>query len=132
MKRYYLSPIIGDGTRENPFRAKLRDLAVNHVAVIPTGVDGRPLFAWCLTLAAATDHAPVLADPTIDTLPDLSLDARLNTLTLVERQALWIKLDSRTIDRSDLGTNSTYRDIIRRIGRHLDIGFIETSFDVSE
>jgi len=134
MKRYYLSPIIGSGTKADPFRAKAATFtAVNVASIIPSSpLTGAPLFPWALVVVQAANHAPLLADTTLTPLPDLSLDAILSTLSASQRAALFAALDAKAIDRQGLNNQSAYRAVIRRVGRHLTAPFDENAFDVGE
>jgi hypothetical protein len=131
MKRFYLSPIIGTGTDDDPYRTKLSDYGVNHVAVIPNGADGRPLFNRALCIVASADHTQLVADGAIDRFPDLSLDAQMSSLTNAERTRIRNFLTNRNIAITFTNTD-TYRSVLRKIGRHFDARFDENRFDVSE
>ena len=131
MKRYYISPIIGDGTSTNPFRAKVSDYDVNATAVIPTGPDGRPLFAWCLAKVAAIDHALLLADTTLEPLPDFPLDAKMTAMHGPTKDRMQQGLGRFSIS-VDVGRADGFRDVVRGVGRQLDADFHEDSFDVKE
>src|SRR3990167_11059325 len=115
MRRYFFSPIVGTGTSSgDPFRAKVRDVlagAGNYVAVIPTGVDGKPLFAWCLVLVSAPALTALLADADLNDLPDITLDAKLSTLTAQQRTRALNFLTNHGIDTSGLTVNSTFRAV---------------------
>jgi hypothetical protein len=75
MAIYYITPIIGTGTKSDPFRTKIAQYGVSQVTVIPTGSDGRPLFTWALVLVATGQVTTAIdADATIDKLPITSLD----------------------------------------------------------
>jgi len=134
MKRYYLSPIVGSGTKADPFRAKAATFpAVNVASIIPSNpLTGAPLFPWALVVVATASHTPLLADTTLTPLPDLSLDAILSTLSASQRAALFAALDAKAIDRQGLSNQTAYREVLRRIGRHLNAAFTENAFDVGE
>lgn len=53
-------PIIGTGTRDDPFRADLPDGA-DYQACIPTGPDGRPLHMTCVVVVADGSRVPARA-----------------------------------------------------------------------
>ena len=63
MKRFYLCPVIGDGSEENPFRPAVAEYDVQWSCAIASGEDGRPLQAMCVVEVGADDHAALQADP---------------------------------------------------------------------
>ena len=132
MKRYYITKIIGDGTENNPYRPKIADAGVSWVGAIPTGADGKPLFAWAFVLAATANHVTLLADTDNDGLPDLSPDATLGSLSTLVRTALLNRLADRGIDVSDIKTTTTYRALLNRVGQRLSGAFDINRFDVAE
>lgn len=133
MRRYYLSQIIGTGTEDDPYRPKIADLRVNHVAVIPSDpVTGKPKFAWALVIVNTANHTALLSDGQIEALPDLSLDAKLNSLSAAVRNALISRLTAKGISTTGVNVNTTYRDVVRRVGQFLRATFSENNFDVAE
>lgn len=132
MKRYYLCDVIGDGSEENSYRPALADYGVNHVAVIPTGPNGRPLFAWCLALVDTPGHGALLADVRLDALPDFPPDAKISSMHRPTKQAMTNAIQRRGVGTSFIEGADGYREIIRSIGRYLDTNFDENNFDVSE
>lgn len=133
MKRYYLAPIVGNGSRENPYRAKVQDYGVTHVAVVPTDpLTGIPLFSWALVLVSAPNHSTLLTDLDLTALPDFPLDAVLSALQAGVRNAMLTALANRGVDIGPINTNWGYRQVIRHVGQHLDGNFSENNFDVSD
>lgn len=124
-KRWLLCPVIGAGTEDDPYRAKVQDYGVDHSAVIPSLPDGTPRFGWCLVHASANDFAAILADAQVDAFPDRLIDTRIGDLPAGVRNALRTRLEARGIDTSDVSGNVTLRQIIRRIGKLLDGNFGE-------
>jgi hypothetical protein len=132
MKRYYISPIIGDGTEENPFRPKVADHGVAWVGSIPSDPDtGHPLFAWTLVLVNAINHGPLLADQTIDAMPDFPLDGKVNAINTATKNAMLSKMQARGINTEFIGNADGYRDVIRGVGQKLEPTFSENNFDVN-
>lgn len=128
MIRYYLSPVIGTGVRGDPYRAKAADYGLPHVAVIPSDVDGAPLFVWTVAFVNAPDHAPLLADATLIPLPSVALDARWSTAPVQERNRLLTALAARGVNVSAITGTSNLRDVLRMIGLALSAGFDERGF----
>lgn len=130
-KRFYISKIIGDGTEENPFRPKVADYNVSWSGVIPSNPDGTPKFGFTFVIVNTRDHQPLLDDPQIKGMPELSLDAQISTLSKVTRDKMLAYFTEEGIDRTGLTLQSTMRDVLRRIGKHLSASFNENNFDVN-
>jgi hypothetical protein len=62
-KRYYLGPIIGDGTEENPFRPKVALYSVQWSCPIASLENGHPAQMRAISEVEADDHSALLADP---------------------------------------------------------------------
>jgi len=130
-RRYYLAPIIGAGTMEDPYRAKVTAYHVNHSAVIPTGADGHPTSAWALCVVEAPDHTALIADSELDALPPLTIDENLSRLSVGARAVLLDKLTTLGIDITGIDQDTTFRTVLRRLGQHLDAKFHEDRMSVS-
>lgn len=132
MKRYYISPIVGTGAEDDPYRPKVADYGVSWVGVIPSNPDtGRPVYPWCLVLVEAINHAALLADGAIDALPEFPLDGKVSAITRATKTRMSTALSKRGIDTSFIGSADGYRDVIRGIGRSLEASFDENGFDVA-
>lgn len=131
-KRFYITKIIGTGDETDPYRPKVADYGVNWVGSIPSNPDGTPKFGFAFVIAATQDHTALLADPQIKGVPELSMDAQLSTLRKAVRDKLIAYFDEEGIDKTGLNQNSTMRQVIRRIGQHLEATFDENRFDVKD
>lgn len=132
MKRYYISPIVGDGSEENSFRPKIADYGVNWVGSIPSDQNtGLPLFNWTLVLVEAQNHGALIADGAIDPLPDFPLDGKVSAIHAATKNAMIAKLQAHGIDTAFIGGTDGYREVIRGIGRQLEPAFDENNFDVN-
>jgi hypothetical protein len=61
-ERYYLAPIIGTGTENNPFRAAPADSKAKRVtAAIKSNPDGKPTYSWAVCRVEATSFTEVEA-----------------------------------------------------------------------
>lgn len=129
-KRWFICPVVGTGTSDDPWRAKAHDLNVNCTAVIPSNPDGSPQFNWCLVKVAAIDFTALAADGTIDAWPNVSLDTTVNQLPAAVRNRLKTALTNRGIDTSDLTGATPLRLILRRIGRSMQSSFHEDLVDI--
>lgn len=130
-KRYYISPIVGDGTEENSFRPKVADYPVKWVGIIPSDpVTGLPLFAWTLVLVEAQNHGQLISDGAIDPMPEFPLDGKVSAIHNATKNDMLARLQARGIDTTFIGNADGYRDVIRGVGRHLEPTFDENNFDV--
>lgn len=129
MKRYYLSPIVGDGTRGNPYRAKIQDYGVTVAALIPTDANGVPTRPWCLCHVEAQNHIPLLADAALEALPDVSLDVKWTAVGTAVQRRLENAMAARGVTIVSDGQTG-YREIIRQIGQALEPTFSENNFSV--
>lgn len=115
-KRWYIAPIIGDGTEGNFYRLKL-PAGVNYSAVIPSNADGTPKFTFGLAIVAAADHTALLNDPELDAIPNSNVD---KTMSVAERGAVILRLAARGISTTRVATEASPREIVRLVGRHLE------------
>ena len=131
-KRFYLCPVVGDGTYGNPYRPKVADYPVSWSGVMPTNAAGKPTAAWALVRVAAANHVAVMADPQIDALPNLDLDGKVASLSAAVKTALRTRLTALGIATDVLDRADGYRDLVRAIGRRLQADFDEEKLDVAE
>ena len=130
-KRYYISPIVGDGTEENPYRAKISDHGEPWVGVIPTDpVTGVPVNTWALVRVSAVNHTDILKDLSVDALPDVSLDLKTSAIGNKERGGAQDTLTKHGISSVTIGQADSYREFVDGIGRELDPTFTTNNFDV--
>lgn len=131
-KKYYISPIVGDGSEMNPYRAKISDYGKSWTGTIPSDpVTGIPLFDWALCIVSSVDHGLIVADRTIDRLPEVSLDIKVSAIGPAAKSRLDTAISARGIDSQVASPSNSYRDVINGIGRHLSPGFDVDSFDVN-
>ncbi len=132
-KRYYLAPVVGDGSEENAYRLKVADYGVNHTAVIASDpTTGRPVVPWGLAIVATPNHLPLLQDSTLDAAPDVAFDTKWTAIRTKTRAEFATRLQARGIDTSFLSSVDGFRDVIRHLGQVLDTNFAEDNFDVAE
>ena len=130
MKRYYVCPVIGDGTEENAYRPKVADYNVSWTGLLSTDPQGLPKKAWSLVLVDTVDHTAILADGKIFALPDSGLDTTFGSLSPAERNRVRNYLGSIDIDTTWITNNTPLREIVRAVGlQHVDT-FNENNFDV--
>lgn len=145
--RYYLSPMIGTGTEDDPFRPVVADLGgVNWVCV--TGTDGAP--ALVLVNAPEGEHQRLRADLRHWAFPRLfaqeveapDRQARMEQLERAHARALFPGVRDTIVAQvaSRLGLDLSWldsqqhsaRDVIKAIGKHIDINFSEAELWVSD
>ncbi len=133
MKRYYICPIVQvPAPGGNVGYAAKVPASVNHVAVFPVGTDGVPTRPWALVRAAGNDHSALLADTALRAFPDITMDSKVSVLTKAEQDKIAAYLAEKGISTVGITTQTTFRDVIRRVGTYLVATFNENSFDVSE
>ena len=134
MKRYYLSPVVGTGSIDDPFRAAVADYGQQSVAaIIPTGLDGRPVFPWALTIVGRLNHGPLLSDAALGPLPDFPKDVRLSAMSAVAKTQLENGLSLFRLPTTLIGEASrAWRDVLRDIGRQLEPAFHEDALDCAD
>lgn len=133
MKRYFLSPIVGDGSIDNPYRAAVQDYPCNVSAVIPSDpTTGKPLYDWALCIVAAPNQTPLLKDNSLGPLPDFPLDAKMSAMAQASSQAMDATLRRFGVNLAGVNTSDGYRQAIRSIGQQLQADFDENGLDISE
>lgn len=130
-KRFYITKIIGNGSEENPYRPKVADYNVSWSGVIPSNPDGTPKFGFTFVIVNTQNHQALLDDPQIKGMPELSMDAQISTLSKAVRDKMLAYFDEEGIDRTGLTMQSTMRDVLRRVGKHLSAEFDENNFDAN-
>lgn len=118
-RRYFLSPVVGTGTRADPFRLKVGQYAtISYASVIPSNPDGTPKFTWGLAILNATDQTTALADNTMAALPDKTLDQQI---TAAERNAINAGLTKLGIASFTVATGDTIRSVLARLFTELGL-----------
>ena len=123
MKRYYVCDIVGTGTRNDKYRSRIWDYGFTHTEVFATDADNRPTSSWALVLVDTVNHTRLLADPQLDALPDVSLDAKVSAINATTRSDMVAKLTGRGIDTAFIGRADSYREVIQTLGQRLDANF---------
>lgn len=133
--RYALTSIVGTGTDiDDPLRSRVYVYApivmFNAVQVINTAPTvGLPR---ALVLIASTSHGTFTADPDISYLPDLTLDAKVSTLSIEAIASLNATLAKWGIPVNSVNGSEGYRQVIDTLGRQLDPMFDSLAFNVSD
>jgi hypothetical protein len=130
--RVYICPVIGTGTKADPYRSKGADFGYQFSSFIPSRPDGTPLFTWALTVLVGADFSAIDADAACDDLFGGDLPASVNTrdelraflrantiadVPLARRNAITAVLDKYGVDRTDFtGTTRLWRVLQRVVG----------------
>ncbi len=120
MKRYAICPMIGDGTEDNPFRAKV-PAGLNHVAVIPSNPGEPPRWPWALVEVSGSDLSALDADAEVDAFPSVPADTLLSSLPKTVQRRIEQALQRRGVVFT-FAPSSTVGDLIDAIGTYLDGG----------
>ncbi len=126
-KRWYLSPVVGTGTLDDPYRAQIEASGAAHAALIPTNANGTPRFAWCLVRVAAGDLSGIEADSRLFSFSD-DLDTPLSSLPPARRTVI-IAAIQRITGITPQGSQ-TRRQLLGLIGRLLEPSFADAAVDV--
>jgi hypothetical protein len=122
VRRWYLAPIVGTGTTDDPYRAET--LGRGGSALIPSREDGRPRHPVALVLVASRDHSALEDDERLQPLADLT-DLDAPTTALPESRRTWLVSAARG---RGVSVEGRARDVLRRIGQQLDSDFDETGY----
>lgn len=130
MQRYFLSRVVGTGTRTDRFRAKAMDVLANvpGVTIHAAIRDGAVAGDRCLVNVVADDLTALIADADHQAFPDLTLDAQLNTISAQQRNQILTFLTNQGIDVSTIRATDAYRVLVRRVGRFFNAVFDENGF----
>lgn len=125
--RYYLSPIIGTGSYDDPIRPKLADTGVSYVTLIAT--IGHPSGAktWCLCSVESTDFAALEADSALGKFPSADATALISSFSNGVRNQLQNQFDSRGIPLT-VNSFNTLGDLITALGQLFEPGFSLAGF----
>jgi hypothetical protein len=77
--RVYICPVIGSGTKLDPYRSKAQDFGYQYASFMRSNPDGSSAIAWTLTVAASQDFTAIDADATCDDVFAGDLPANVNT-----------------------------------------------------
>lgn len=127
-KRFYIAPVTGVGTRQNPYRVNISSGA-DYSAVINSDNFGVPTSTWCLVVIYGSTQTAYTSDPKLTAIPNVSLDTLMSALTTPQRNAIKNKMNSLSVPASVYNNAVTVRDIIRGIGQFLYPYFDERNFD---
>jgi len=128
-RRWFIVPVIGTGTKGDPYRVKL---SIAHSALIPSNPDGTPRFNWALCLVSAADFTALDADTEAEPFPGVSLDDQLSSISAAARNRIQTALINRGVDLTGIDLNSTVRDVVERVVERLDARLDHRKMQVPE
>lgn len=127
--RGYICPIIGTGTRFDPYRPRTRNYFENCSMLVSMGADGQPNTTWVVSFVKGEDFTFIDADPlcedlfagdlpaNLETKADVVQFLRTRTLSDVptnRRNAMIALLDKYGVIRTDLvGTTPVWKMVQR-------------------
>lgn len=137
-KRYYLSPLAQDSVgRWKPSLLLSAEWAAEaegkEANIVTSGFTaGQPDVSWCLLVVNAINHASLGAVSGVFLMPDITLDARLSTLSTTVRNNLLNRLTQLGVDVSGITTTTIFRTVLGRVAanRLNNTGFNADSFTV--
>jgi len=132
-KRYYLADIIlvTNSEGEQEYTTALAKYPVISQAGFPVNPEnGEPLRNWTLAQVESVDHAPLLADPRLDALPDFPLDGKVSSINTAAKNAMLAAMQRRGIDTASVTGTDGYREVIQLIGVAANATFNVNSFGV--
>jgi hypothetical protein len=122
--RYYISPIVGSGTVEDPLRPLVIDLPSYPHHLYATDwamVYNRDRQAYAFVGVAAPNHKPLLHNDRLGVLPDIPLDTLYNDLTGEEDVAFRHVIDMFGMDLEAITEEAdTYGDVLYQMAYLMD------------
>lgn len=129
-QRIYLSPLVGDGTANNPYRPKIADMGVPWVGVLASNANGSPKFNWAIVLVSADDLTSLDGDATLDAFPNVNANTPIASLAIATRNQLQNGITGRGIGVT-IANHATVKDVIEAVGRVQNPQFSLKSFSIS-
>ncbi len=122
VRRWYLVPVVGDGSEGDPYRAET--LGLGGSAVIPSREHGSLKHDVALVLVSSRDHSALESDPRIHPIADL-IDLDRLVCELDDEKRAWIE---GVAEHRQVSADGLARQVVRRLGQQLDAGFDENNF----
>lgn len=143
MIRWMISPIIGDGTFNDSYRAAVSDVTnCNIAAIIPThtsGPDiGKPKYGFALCLVATSNVGAIAAVSNACVFPDYNLDGRMDGMNPDARTGFLQSVEAYDLDGNGLHLDAghddadSYREVITAIGQQIEPAFSINAMNVGE
>ena len=118
--RYFVAPVIGTGTKADPYRLEVAVAGISYAAILPTGPTGAPVFGWGMARVSAADFAALDANSNVVGLPEGDMGVlTLGDLPANQRNRLTNWLSGRGVDMTGITNASTLAAILDRVGAFL-------------
>jgi hypothetical protein len=121
--RYYVSPMVGSGTEEDPIRPLVIDLPNYPKRTYATAWemvyngDRQP---YALVVVASTNHRRLLKNDEIGILPDIPLETSIFDLTGEEASMIMRVISGFGMDPEVMDESTTYYEVLYRIAGQID------------
>lgn len=143
MIRYMISPIIGDGSEESPFRASVSDVPnVNTAAIIPTHTSGenigKPKYGFAFCVVATSSVATIAAVTNAYVFPDYNLDGQMQGMESAARVAFKQSVEAYDLDGNGFNFDAanvdleSWRTVINRVVQQIEPAFNLNNMNVQE
>lgn len=120
---YYICPIVGSGTKQDPWEATIHSTGAPYAAFIAHNANGSPRFNWALCLVGGNNHAAIQLDTNKKAFPQVPLDTQLADIDATVRSNWQTVLTNHGVDLSGITLQSTVRQVGRRVAQRLDAVF---------
>ena len=126
MKRYYITRILGDGSRETPYYSEVRVYIQENWPAEPHFIKQAihpNALMWAVMAYDLSDeaHVDVMTLTGIFSFPSGSLDTRVGDLTAARRLAIRTKLENIGFEFIWANANTTIREILKYLVRSIQI-----------
>jgi hypothetical protein len=143
VRRYVISPVIGAGTVQDPYRVSVQDVeGANSVAVVPVHTsgpnEGEPKYTAALGLVAAVNITPILNVTNVYVFPDYPLDAQLSGMESGARAAMVQSVEAYDLDGQGLHFDADHADedslraLLIQLGQQIEPAFNLDAMGVPE
>ena len=121
--RYYISPMIGSGTADDPLRPLAIDLPSypHHTYATAWNVIYNPdKYPVAFVVVASPNHKPLLKNPELGILPAVPLDTPWYDMSIEEINQVVAVVNRFGFDEELVVQSDTYYDMLRFIVRNVD------------
>lgn len=141
MKRYVISPVIGDGQSVNTaYRSAVSAVAnANSIDILKSDTEGHPVWDFAFSRVGVPGTLQtVLQVSNAYVFPDFPLDAQMSTMDSEIRTGMVQSVQAYNMDGSGTHVDAThsdtdsYRTVIEKIARQWQSVFVADHFEVSE
>jgi hypothetical protein len=116
---YAIARVIGSGMDDDGYRLDVKGSGWTG-SIRPCNPDGSPKFLWALVKLTDPDNATGIG---LFKLPKVNLSLTVGDIPQAKRQAIKDKLDTLGVPTAWITLSTTLREIVRKLGKHLDVNF---------